>query len=269
MTSRPVGWIASVGLYRIGLAYGEVRDSAATIVVSVALSWPFCLYLFGLNDLADAASDRLNPRKDSWIHGAADPIAQARWARAAPWVGGAVVAAASVTLPFRATAILLALLLLAWMYSSRPLRLKEVPIVDGIVTAAIMIGLLGAGYASGPALGHIPAESWAVAPALAGLHIYASVVDVASDKRAGHRTLAVRAGPRFATAVALAASVASAATVPLLDYAPAIALYMLFQPIVIAMAWAFPRWITPRRALAALGVAGVATLLYLLLVYLR
>lgn len=258
-----------MGLYRIGLAYGEVRDTRATWAMSALLSWPFCLYLFGLNDWADAASDRLNPRKGSWIHGAREPISRSVWAHAAPWAGGSVVLAGALWLPWRAGVILTVLLVVAWMYSSRPFRLKEVPVVDGLVTATIMIGLLGAGYASGAVMGEIPTESWAVAPTLAGLHIYASVVDVASDRVAGHRTLAVRAGPRAATIASLALSGISAATVLLLDYAPAIAAYVLVQPLVLAAALAFPRHVTERRALTVLGLAGVATLLYLALIYLR
>ncbi len=269
VTSRPLGWIAAVGLYRIGMAYGNTPDTPATWAVSAALSWPFCLFLFGLNDLADAASDRVNPRKGSWIHGAREPFAGTRWARAAPWLGGAAVLSCALALPWRGAVILAVVLAVAWTYSSPPFRLKEVPVVDGLSTATIMIGLLGAGYESGSALMAIPAESWAVAPTLAGLHIFASVVDVGSDREAGHKTLAVRAGPRVATVTALSLSLVSAATVPVLDYAPAIALYVLLQPLVFAAAWLFPKRLPPRRALNVVGLAGIVTLLYMLLVYLR
>ncbi|HOD21582.1 MAG TPA: hypothetical protein PKK83_04785, partial [Polyangiaceae bacterium] len=52
-TSRPLGWIAALALYRIGMAYGAVQDSTVTLLLSIVITFPFCLYLFGLNDLAD------------------------------------------------------------------------------------------------------------------------------------------------------------------------------------------------------------------------
>ncbi|MCL2824903.1 MAG: hypothetical protein FWD57_13020, partial [Polyangiaceae bacterium] len=120
----------------------------------------------------------------------------------------------------------------------------------------------------------LPIEAIAVAPTLAGLHIYASVVDVDSDRTANHRTLAVRAGPRMASAVALGLSLMSAATIPLLNYAPPIAVFLVFQPSAITtsmiMTHAFQtRWFRPKLALTVIAVAGGITLVFLAFVYLR
>ena len=251
------------------MAYADTPDTPATVALSIALSWPFCLYLFGLNDLADTASDTLNPRKGSWIHGARFPETPSRLAHAAPWAGGAIVLASATLVPPRAALILAAILLVGWMYSSPPLRLKEIPIIDGLCTAVIMIGLLGAGYACGAPLVNIPAESYAVAPTLAGLHIFASVVDVDGDRIAGHKTLAVRSGPRTASVVALLLSLLTTATVPILWYAPPIAAYVLLQPVVFTVSLVAPKLLPPRRALVVAGIAGIATILHLALVYLR
>ncbi len=268
-TSRPLGWVAALALYRIGMAYGYVEETPVTIGVSVVLTFPFCLYLFGLNDLADATSDRDNPRKGNWLHGASEPVARPRLARIAPWVAGALVAVFVPLLPWKAGAVLAAILFVAWAYSSRPLRLKEVPIVDGLVTAFIMIGLLGTGYLSGGTDVPIPVEAYAVTPTLAGLHIFASVLDVESDRKAGHRTLAVRAGPRLAGGVALGLSLVTVGTIPFLEYAEPIALYTIVQAVAFAVWMVSPRRVKARRAIGVAGLWGILTLVYLALVYVR
>lgn len=268
-TSRPLGWIAALSLYRIGMAYGYVQDDAVTMGLSAALTFPFCLYLFGLNDLADEASDRKNPRKGNWLHGASAPVERPALARVGPWVGGAIVAVFVPLLPWLAGLVLGAILLISWAYSSPPLRLKEVPIVDGLVTAFIMIGLLGTGYLSGGTAVPIPTEAYAVAPTLAGLHIFASVLDVESDREAGHRTLAVRKGPRVAGGVALVLSLATVGTIPLLDYAEPIAIYTVIQAGAFLLWMVMPKLVTARRAITVVGLAGILTLVYLALVYVR
>jgi len=268
-TSRPLGWVAALALYRIGMAYGFVKETPVTIGLSVVLTFPYCLYLFGLNDLADEESDRKNPRKGNWLHGASEPVSRPLLARVSPWVSGGAVAVFVPFLPLKAALVLSGILFVSWAYSCRPFRLKEVPIVDGLVTASIMIGLLGVGYLSGGTQVPIPAEAYCVTPTLAGLHIFASVVDVESDREAGHRTLAVRLGPRVAGAVALALSLSTVATIPLLEYAEPIAIYTVIQACAVGVWMIVPRWLTARRAITIVGVSGILTLVYLALVYVR
>jgi hypothetical protein len=246
-TSRPLGWVAALALYRIGMAYGSVDDTPVTLGLSVTLTFPFCLYLFGLNDLADKDSDLDNPRKGNWIHGASAPVQHRTLSRWSPWLGGAAVALFVPMLPPAAGAVLAGILAVSWAYSARPFRLKEIPIIDGLVTATIMIGLLCTGFLSGGSTSPIPVEAFAVAPTLA----------------------AVRTGPRLASAVALALSLASTATIAWLDYAEPIAIYLVIQPTVIAASMLLHRWLSARRAIAIVGLSGLLTLTYLALVYVR
>ena len=264
-TSRPLGWIAALALFRIGMASCSAEDTFATIGLSLAITFPFCLYLFGLNDIADKDSDASNPRKGSWLHGASAPIHNPTASRWAPWIGGATVASFIPLIPCSAGSVLSGILLVSWGYSCKPFRLKEVPIIDGLATAFIMIGILCVGFLTSATPVAIPIETFAVAPTLAGLHIFASVVDVESDRKANHRTLAVRAGPRTASVVALALSIVSAASIPFLAHADAIALYLVIQPCVIATWTLFHRWFSPRYALYVLGTSGLVTLAYMAL----
>jgi len=68
--SRPPLWIALPLVFSMGLAYGRrgLADPAFAwtplmILQLFLLSFPFCLFTFGLNDIYDWKSDAINPRK--------------------------------------------------------------------------------------------------------------------------------------------------------------------------------------------------------------
>lgn len=70
--SRPPLWPALPLVFCLGLAYGKdglgnphFRWNALMVLQMVWLSFPVCLYTFGINDIFDFASDMLNPRKNS------------------------------------------------------------------------------------------------------------------------------------------------------------------------------------------------------------
>jgi 4-hydroxybenzoate polyprenyltransferase len=266
-TSRPIGWIVSVGLFRAGIAYGKGPETWATVAMSLMLSLPFCFFLFGLNDAYDEESDRINPRKGTWIHGVGSSIWESRNLLRSSLAAGAVVLAITPFLRPLGGALIASVVFIGWAYSARPLRLKEWPVIDGLCTALIMLGLMGGGYACVAEVTHVPAEFYMVVPSLAGLHIFGSAVDESADKVAGHKTLAVRAGPRVATAFSLAISLVSAASVAFLSYAPPIPFYLILQPIVLFLNLLAPKWASPRRSLATLGLSGAATVLGLIAYY--
>ena len=262
-TSRPLGWVASFSLFRIGMEYGSAQNTFSTVGLSIVLTFPFCLYLFGLNDIADRESDIDNPRKGNWIHGASSPEDHDTLARWSPWIGGGIVALFVPLIPFAAGVVLAFILIVSWAYSTKPFRLKEIPIVDGLTTASIMIGLLCVGFLTNTAPSSIPYEAVAVAPCLVGLHIFASVVDLESDRKANHRTLAVRAGPRIAGLVAIAFSMLSTISIAWLDYVHPIAVYLCLQPSVFIAWLLLGRRMTARRAISIVGAFGIITLVYL------
>lgn len=271
--SRPAGWLVAVGIFRIGMAYGgRAEETPLTAALTAALSFPFCLFLFGLNDLHDARSDADNPRKRgaaAWLYGGRVGPRNVRRTRAGVAVAGIGLVALAFLLPLRAAAVLLAVLAVSTAYSRRTAglpRLKEVPIVDGLASAAIIGGLLALGYAMRAPLTGLPVEPFAFVPAMVGLHVFASVMDVESDRLAGQRTLPARIGPRGASLVALALSAGTAAAIPVLDFAPAIAVCAVLQAAAIAASVAFPSFVTPRRAFVGIGLASGVGMVHVLFV---
>ncbi|MEJ7729213.1 MAG: UbiA family prenyltransferase [Polyangiaceae bacterium] len=278
--SRPAGWLIALGIYRVGMAYGQARESTRASLIAAALTLPFGLVLFGWNDLADAASDRDNPRKGTWLHGARVDASNAGATRAAVGSAAALILGGAVALALRgqaapglgsdrgSAALLAASVALAWAYSARPLRLKEVPIVDGVCSAASISALLALGFLQGHPSLQVPREPLAFVPAIVGLHTFATVMDRDSDRSARHRTLAVRIGARATAAVALGITLLTVAAIPFVELAPVIAAVAVFQAAVMAAHVAAPRWLSARAAFVVIGLASAGGLAWLVFVYL-
>jgi 4-hydroxybenzoate polyprenyltransferase len=278
--SRPAGWLIALGIYRVGMAYAEARESARAWLIAAALTFPFGLVLFGWNDLADAASDRANPRKGTWLHGARVDASNAGPTRLAVRSAAALLLAGAVVLALRAqsapglgsdrgsAALLAASVVLAWAYSARPLRLKEVPIVDGVCSAASISALLALGWLQGQTELQVPPEPVAYVPAIVGLHTFATVMDRDSDRSAKHRTLAVRIGARATAGIALGLTLLTVAAIPFVELAPVIAAVAVFQAAVMAAHVAVPRRLGARAAFVIIGLGSAGGLAWLVFVYL-
>jgi 4-hydroxybenzoate polyprenyltransferase len=193
----PLGW-GGAGLGSV-LATGGWVPPAATRPASLAaflvlgpLVWTAVLTV---NDLHDLPSDRVNPRKATapLVTGVLTAGDLTRWC----WCSSvaAVVVAAVAGWAFAAGTV--AVLVLGWLYSAPPVRLKGRPGAD-VAVNALVIGVFapGAGWSL-----HRPAADYPPILALLGLLLVAAlylpttVLDRDADVRAGDRTAAVRWRP--------------------------------------------------------------------------
>jgi 4-hydroxybenzoate polyprenyltransferase len=269
--SRPVGWVLAVGLFQMGLAYGEAARSWWTYALSIHLAFPFCLLLFGLNDVVDRASDVRNPRKRNVFYGAQLSDEDASFVRRAAHLAGASFIVWVVLLPWASAALLALVLAVSVIYSVPvgPLpRLKEIPFVDGIASTAIILGLAGVGFTLGAPLSDVPPEAYACAPAIVGFHVFGTVLDEAADREAGHRTMAVRWGSRPTAVAALALCLVTLASAVILEFAPPVLFGIVVGVIGVGAHVVLPRIIAPRHVFAGVGALGTASLAYLVLIYL-
>lgn len=74
--SRPGFWLTQVWFYLLPLAQARLLDSPRFWFGIVYISFGLGFVLYGWNDLVDAETDRLNPRKDSFLFGARGTPAQ-------------------------------------------------------------------------------------------------------------------------------------------------------------------------------------------------
>jgi 4-hydroxybenzoate polyprenyltransferase len=68
--SRPGFWLTQIWFYLLPLAQHELFDSPRFWLGIVYISFGLGFVLYGWNDLVDAETDALNPRKDSFLFGA-------------------------------------------------------------------------------------------------------------------------------------------------------------------------------------------------------
>lgn len=204
--SRPIIWPVLPLVYGLGLHASHAPLGTAAIVQLLLLTFPMNLVGCGLNDIYDYESDRRSPR------------------RRAVW--GAVVRAEDRPLVFRACLAMIPLILLgacltrnwdnlvatvslvlvAWLYSVPPIRLKERPPLDSLANGLGYFLLpLMMGYSLNAHPRTMPPRYYLLTLCVCGVHALATAADYDADRAAGHRTLAVAFGRRTAVAVASAA----------------------------------------------------------------
>jgi 4-hydroxybenzoate polyprenyltransferase len=178
-----------------------VPATIAAVVVLGPLVWGAVLTV---NDLHDLPSDRHNPRKATapLVTGVLTEADLRRWHK---WcIVAAVAAAATIGLGFVAGTA--AVLLLGWLYSAPPVRLKGRPGAD-VTVNALVLGILApvAGWSL-----HRPVDEYPAVMVLLGfllaaaLYVPTTVMDVDADVVAGDATAAVRWKPRACYRLGLA-----------------------------------------------------------------
>lgn len=192
--SRPRFWIYLLGPYLLGLAAavetaGELLryDSVVLLLFAIYFLFPANLLVYGINDLYDEETDRLNPKKSGY---------EVRVAMEERWP--LKLAIFSINLPFAslalylepAAAIALGLFFFfSIFYSAPPIRAKTKPILDSAfnvlyIFPGIFSFLMITGY--WPPLTVILAGwLWTMA-----MHAFSAVPDITADREAGISTVA-------------------------------------------------------------------------------
>ena len=172
------------------------------VMQMVWLSFPVCLYTFGLNDIFDDDSDRINPRK-----GGLDGIRLEQQHRrliekAALGAGIIFLSLSFLTRNVFNIFYTSTILCLAYVYSAPPWRLKTRPPLD-VVSAGIMGFLapfgLGFGFVDNAAA--LPIQAYYFTFCVMGFHAFSTIMDYEVDKKAGDTTFAVAYGKRCAAAL--------------------------------------------------------------------
>jgi chlorophyll synthase len=223
--ARPWLWPVSLLPFYVGVVLanerllptaGQLPRLLVAALVVEPLVW---LAVLAINDVHDLPGDLRNPRKaNSALTSGRLSLSTVRGIA----YGAAIAAlAASLTVGRAFAAGALLALVLGWLYSAAPVRLKARPGAD-VAANGLALGALGplAGWTAVHPLSGFP---WpiAVLGVLVGAALYVptTLADYQSDLAIGYRTIAVRLGPGLAYRLGLAAwtaaglmSVALAAT---------------------------------------------------------
>jgi 4-hydroxybenzoate polyprenyltransferase len=169
----------------------------------VLLTFPMNLIGCGLNDIYDYESDRrCGRRRAIWGAVVGESDRPLIW-RACLAMMPLVMLGACLTTNWHNFVATTSLLLMAWMYSVPPIRLKERPPLDSLANGIGYFLLpLMMGYSLGADAREMPLRYYLLALCVSGIHALATAADYDSDRAAGHRTLAVVYGRRAAAAFA-------------------------------------------------------------------
>jgi 4-hydroxybenzoate polyprenyltransferase len=194
--ARPGFWITSVWFYLLPLGGRNLFDSYGFWLGLIYVTFPLGLFIYGWNDCVDAETDRLNPRKDSYLFGARGT--QAQLARLPWWI-------AAVQVPFfvlfvgeiglaRTIAYFAALTLATWLYNNPGGGAKTQPGFDLLNQVAYLLVFILCSW-----LNDVPQLPWYtfVFGAMFAMHshLFGEVMDLEPDRAAGRRTTALVLGP--------------------------------------------------------------------------
>jgi 4-hydroxybenzoate polyprenyltransferase len=204
--SRPIIWPVLPLVYGLGLNASHAPLNGAAIIQIVLLTFPINLVGCGLNDIYDYESDRRSARRRAvWgavVRNEDRPLVH----RAALVMMPIIVLGAYLTRNSDNIVATISLLLVAWLYSVPPLRLKERPPLDSLANGfGYFLLPFTMGYSLNANPREMPLKFYLLALCVCGVHALATAADYDADRAAGHRTLAVKFGQRTAAAVALAA----------------------------------------------------------------
>lgn len=194
--SRPRFWLYLLGSYLIGYVGASdtlaLQNSAIFVSHLFLFSLPVNLFLYGVNDIYDSETDKLNPKKsDKEIR--LNISDRSYLFTLLPGLFG-VLMIATFAQPNNLSRLLMGMFVfLAFFYSAPPLRFKAIPGLDFVSNVLYVVpGFL----AFAQLAGELP-PLWVVVSASLfawGLHLFSAIPDIRVDRYAGINTSAVVLG---------------------------------------------------------------------------
>jgi 4-hydroxybenzoate polyprenyltransferase len=191
---RPGLWSTTALFYLMPLGHADLLHSPRLWLGLLFVLFPLGFLLYGVNDIADAEADLLNPRKGTFLFGSRgtrEQLAALKWQIAA------------VQLPFLITFFFLigpeilwwyaALLAVVAIYNAPRFGWKGNPPFDVLIQASYLLIFVLSSWLNG-----VPQPPWQtfLFGALFAMHshVFGEVMDIEPDARSGRRTTATVIG---------------------------------------------------------------------------
>jgi 4-hydroxybenzoate polyprenyltransferase len=204
--SRPIIWPVLPLVYGLGMHEAHAPLTAAAVVQMLLLTFPMNLVGCGLNDIYDYESDRRSLRRRAVWGAVVGEEDRQQIFRAVLAMIPLIVFSACLTRNWINVVATVLLILIAWLYSAPPARLKERPPFDSISNGLgyfLLPFVMGYSLAADPR--SMPLRYYLLALCVCGVHALATAADYDADRAAGHKTMAVVFGRRAAAVVAFTA----------------------------------------------------------------
>jgi 4-hydroxybenzoate polyprenyltransferase len=196
--SRPRFWLYEAATFGLVGTVGALNGLA---FFADFRYWVFALYflipanilIYGINDIFDYETDKLNPKKGTYEALVTPDKQRSLWI----WILLTNIPFFFLV-PLQTPLILsfVAFVFFASFYSATPIRAKAKPVIDSLFSAGhyVATGVFGYYLAGGvdfPTVGVIAGMCWAVA-----MHAYSAVPDIKADFAANLKTIAIMIGAK-------------------------------------------------------------------------
>jgi len=192
--SRPGLWSTTSLFYLMPLGHADIFHSVKLLLGLVFVLFPLGFLLYGVNDIVDAESDSLNPRKGTFMfgsRGAQEQLAALKWQIAVVQVP--FVAAFYYLIGPRILWWYAVLLLAVGLYNAPRFGWKGRPPFDVLIQASYLLVFVLSSW-----LNNVPQLPWQtfLFGALFAMHshIFGEVMDIEPDRLTGRRTTATAIG---------------------------------------------------------------------------
>lgn len=200
--SRIYQWAVFLFIYLFAFKLTGLEYSFIILLQAFSLTFPLQLFSNGINDIYDYETDIFNDRKKIWFMGAIVEKNQQELVLRASFLAAIFVMVVSIfTFNIYNFLYILLGLIICYIYSAPPVRLKNRPIL-GLLTYPIgFIGLIGVGYSfSNP----IPPTFLLVASlSTISFACITFVLDHEADKRSDLLTISTKYSKRIALFISL------------------------------------------------------------------
>jgi 4-hydroxybenzoate polyprenyltransferase len=200
--SRPRFWLYLAGPYLIGLAAGSHRTEDLTgffvWLFLIYFLFPANLLVYGVNDIFDYETDRINPKKRNYEQlvtpNKQRPLIRTILSANLPFLA-LVFSAVGLTGRFGILASLAGFLFFGVFYSMPPIRAKTKPLLDSFFNVLYLFpGWFGFYLAGGHGFSwrvFFSGTLWVMA-----MHAFSAVPDISADTRARVHTIATTLGKK-------------------------------------------------------------------------
>ncbi len=205
-TSRPLSWILAPMVFLMGLLASGGELSFLSAIQGFLLAFPYCILLYGINDVYDYKSDMLNPRKNL-VEGIILKPKHHQFVKKTSFFVALILILTSL-LTFNATNLfgMVLLLFFSYFYSAPPLRFKVKPPLDSFANGILyFFAPFIIGFSFNDALVNIPIKVYLIAICVMGIHSFSTIMDYSVDKKIGDKTFSGMFGKRFASLFAFIA----------------------------------------------------------------
>jgi lycopene elongase/hydratase (dihydrobisanhydrobacterioruberin-forming) len=199
--SRPLFWPIGPLVFLSGLFYSHGNLTSLAIIQALVLTFPGGIVAYGLNDIYDYKTDRINKRKNGFWGAILKPKYHKLVFNSAILSSFALFISSLITKNPLNIISMITLIVFLFMYSVNPIRLKERPPFDSISNGLIVLSTFLLGYSFGNPAFTLNPEIVLLSFCVCGVHAYTTLVDYIPDYKTKTKTFAIIYGKRAAALI--------------------------------------------------------------------